>query len=87
MMITEQVELTTSGSRRQGISIAVGHIGFLENQRVFLGILYIQEQLGMKVQTARMCSYPWGFIGGRELQKQWAQGSQETSMSIFRIFW
>jgi hypothetical protein len=32
----------------------------------------------MKVRTARGCSYPRGFIGGRELQKQWAQGSREN---------
>ena len=32
----------------------------------------------MKVQTARVCSYPRGFISGTELQKQWAQGSREN---------
>ena len=31
-----------------------------------------REQLDTKVRTTRMCSYPHGFISGRELQRQWA---------------
>jgi hypothetical protein len=31
-----------------------------------------------------MCSYPRGFIGGRELQKRWAQGSRENIEEYLR---
>ena len=36
------------------------------------GILPTQEYRVMKVGIARMGIYPWGFIRGRELQRQWA---------------
>ena len=32
----------------------------------------------MIVWTASVCSYPWGFIGGREMQRRRAQGSREN---------
>ena len=38
----------------------------------------------MIVWTASVCSYPWGFIGGRELQRRRAQGSQENIEEYLR---
>ena len=40
----------------------------------------------MNVRTLRMCSYPWGFIGGRELQSSGHKGLGNSSESSFGIF-
>src|SRR3954464_13645997 len=73
--------MSTKNSRHQ--ELATGHAGTNNRQSRRLQriietskgmsryFVTTRKQLDMKVQTTRMCSYPHGFISGRELRRQW----------------
>ena len=50
--------------------------GFSKYWRVFRYVGWNKRLTGMNICTKSVCSYPSGFIGGRELQKQRAPGSR-----------
>lgn len=51
--------------------------GFSKYRRVFRYVGWNKRVTGMNICSTSVCSYPSGFIGGKELQKRWAHRVSE----------
>ena len=71
-------DIGLQGSRGKGLS---------KYRRIFRYVGWNRRVTGMHICTTSVCSYPSGFIDGRDCKSSEQQGLGESSESVFGIFW